>query len=61
MRDDGIGLSGASAKPGLGTSLTEEFARQAGGTLSLESKDGTIARLVLPASAASAGANYSAL
>ena len=61
VRDDGTGLPGAPAKPGLGTSLTEEFARQAGGTLSLESKEGTIARLVLPASAASTRANHSAL
>jgi two-component sensor histidine kinase len=50
--DNGIGLSQTSAKPGLGTSLIEEFARQAGGILTIESKDGTLARLELPVSAA---------
>ena len=51
VRDDGIGFS-ESPKAGLGTSLTEEFARQAGGILTLESEGGTIARLVMPAQAA---------
>jgi two-component sensor histidine kinase len=40
-------------KMGLGAGLIEEFVRQAGGTLSLESSSGTIARLALPANAAS--------
>jgi two-component sensor histidine kinase len=54
--DNGIGLSRIPAKPGLGTSLIEEFARQAGGILTIETKDGTLARLELPASAARAKA-----
>ena len=58
VRDDGIGLPGVPPKSGLGTSLTEEFARQAGGTLALESKAGTIARLVLPAAAATVGGSH---
>jgi len=53
VRDDGIGLVD-KPKSGLGTSLTEEFARQAGGTLSVQKDGGTIARLDLPASAAGA-------
>lgn len=53
VRDDGVGLSSAP-KAGLGTSLTEEFARQAGGTLSVQKDGGTVARLVLPLSAAGA-------
>ena len=55
--DNGIGLSQTPSKSGLGTSLIEEFARQAGGVLTIESKDGTFARLELPASAASASAD----
>jgi len=51
VSDDGIGALPQS-KPGLGTSLLEEFARQAGGTLSIESGSGTLARLDLPPSAA---------
>jgi two-component sensor histidine kinase len=58
VRDDGVGLSQSQPKPGLGTSLLEEFARQAGGTLSLEdSGDGTMARLMLAASAATSATN----
>jgi len=52
ISDDGIGLSPLQPKAGLGTSLVEEFARQAGGVLSLEGANGTIARLELPLSAA---------
>lgn len=52
VRDDGVGLPDMPSKSGLGTNLTEEFARQAGGTLTLERKNGTLACLVLPASAA---------
>ena len=57
VRDDGIGLPDApksGLKSGLGTSLTEEFARQAGGILSVQKDGGTVARLVLPLSAAGA-------
>jgi two-component sensor histidine kinase len=54
VRDDGIGLPATGSKSGLGASLTEDFARQAGGTLSLENDGGTLARLVLPVSSASA-------
>ena len=54
--DDGAGFSGAPPKSGLGTSLVEEFARQAGGSLSLENGKGTIMRLNLPLSAARATA-----
>lgn len=56
VRDDGVGHSGLPSKSGLGASLTEEFARQAGGVLSLEIKGGTLVRLDLPASAATATA-----
>ena len=52
VSDDGIGFSQPQSKPGLGTSLLEEFARQAGGTLSIETGSGTLARLTLPPSAA---------
>jgi two-component sensor histidine kinase len=54
VRDNGVGLGAAQQpKTGLGAGLIEEFVRQAGGTLSLESSNGTIARLTLPANAAS--------
>jgi two-component sensor histidine kinase len=54
VRDNGVGLPAAQQlKTGLGAGLIEEFVRQAGGTLSLESSGGTIARLALPANAAS--------
>jgi len=52
VKDDGIGFSQTTPRTGLGTSLLEEFARQAGGTLSIEASNGTLARLVLPPSAA---------
>jgi two-component sensor histidine kinase len=52
ISDDGVGLSPSPHRTGLGTSLVEEFARQAGGTLSMETGNGTQARLVLPPSAA---------
>jgi two-component sensor histidine kinase len=55
VRDDGVGLSLTPPKSGLGTSLLEEFARQAGGALSMEKDGGTLVRLVLPLSAALAG------
>jgi two-component sensor histidine kinase len=54
--DDGIGLPPIQSESGLGASLLEEFARQAGGILSKEVSNGTLARLVLPPSAASASA-----
>jgi two-component sensor histidine kinase len=54
VRDNGVGFPTAQQlKTGLGAGLIEEFVRQAGGTLSLESSNGTIARLALPANAAS--------
>ena len=54
VRDNGVGLGAAQhPRTGLGAGLIEEFVRQAGGTLSLESSNGTIARLALPDSAAS--------
>jgi two-component sensor histidine kinase len=56
VSDDGAGFSGMPARSGLGTSLMEEFARQAGGALSLDSGNGTVARLMLPAAAASPAA-----
>jgi two-component sensor histidine kinase len=52
VSDDGIGFSRTQPKTGLGTSLLEEFARQAGGTLSIEAANGTLARLALPPGAA---------
>jgi len=52
VKDDGVGFSQTTPRTGLGTSLLEEFARQAGGTLSIEAGDGTLARLVLPPGAA---------
>lgn len=52
VSDDGIGLPSSPPKAGLGTSLVEEFARQAGGTISVECGNGTITRLTLPAAAA---------
>jgi len=52
VSDDGIGYAQPQPKPGLGTSLLEEFTRQAGGTLSIEAGSGTVARLILPPSAA---------
>lgn len=57
VSDDGIGLSQAPPKAGLGTNLLEEFARQAGGVLSLESGKGTVARMMLPLSAAMSSAD----
>ena len=54
VRDNGVGLGTTQpAKTGLGAGLIEEFVRQAGGTLSLESSNGTVAKLALPANAAS--------
>ncbi|HEY5083375.1 MAG TPA: sensor histidine kinase [Rhizomicrobium sp.] len=54
VRDNGVGFPTAQQlKTGLGAGLIEEFVRQAGGTLSLENSNGTIARLALPANAAS--------
>jgi two-component sensor histidine kinase len=54
VRDNGVGFPTAQQlKTGLGAGLIEEFVRQAGGTLLLDSSSGTIARLALPANAAS--------
>ena len=55
--DDGIGLPPGPPGSGLGTSLVEEFTHQAGGTLSVESGNGTITRLMLPPSAAASSAD----
>lgn len=60
VRDDGVGLSD-QPKAGLGSSLTEEFARQAGGILSLERDGGTAARLVLPVQAAMVSTDHATL
>ncbi len=57
VSDDGVGMYKPQPKTGLGTSLLEEFARQAGGTLSMDGSNGTIAHLALPASAATASAS----
>jgi two-component sensor histidine kinase len=51
--DNGIGISAGEHKTGLGTGLIEQFVRQAGGTLTVESRNGTQAFLDLPAAAAS--------
>ena len=51
--DNGIGLAATERKAGLGTGLIEQFVRQAGGTLTLESRNGTQAFLDLPAASAS--------
>jgi two-component sensor histidine kinase len=52
VADNGVGLSLEERKPGLGTSLIEQFATQAGGKLTLQSRDGTQASLDLPPDAA---------
>lgn len=46
VKDDGAGFG--QIIPGLGTSLIDQFARQAGGQLSQEHSDGTCVRLMLP-------------
>ena len=51
--DNGVGMPVAERKAGLGTSLVEQFARQAEGTLILESRNGTQTFLELPYDAAS--------
>jgi two-component sensor histidine kinase len=51
--DNGVGLGTGEHPAGLGTGLIEQFVRQSGGTLTLESRNGTQAFLDLPASAAS--------
>ncbi len=51
--DNGVGIPATERKTGLGTGLIEQFVRQAGGTLTLESRNGTQAYLDLPAAAAS--------
>ena len=52
VADNGVGLAATERKAGLGTGLVEQFVRQAEGTLTLESRNGTQAFLDLPASAA---------
>lgn len=54
VRDDGIGMPPSPRKNGLGTSLIEQFVRQADGVLSLVLDSGTKAIIALPAAAASA-------
>ena len=49
VKDDGAGIG--QIIPGLGTSLIDQFARQAGGQLSLEHANGTCVRLMLPPNA----------
>jgi two-component sensor histidine kinase len=56
VADNGIGMPATDRKAGLGTGLIEQFVRQAEGTLTLESRDGTQAYLDLPANAATAQA-----
>lgn len=56
VSDDGIGISQPQSRAGLGTSLLEEFARQAGGTLSIQASNGTLARLTLPLALAQSSA-----
>jgi two-component sensor histidine kinase len=46
VKDDGAGIG--QIIPGLGTSLIDQFARQAGGQLSQDHADGTCVRLMLP-------------
>jgi two-component sensor histidine kinase len=55
VADDGVGLP-QGRKPGLGTGLIEQFVRQAGGTLTLTSENGTQAAIQLPPTAASSSA-----
>ena len=57
VSDDGIGLSQDPPRTGLGTNLLEEFARQAGGVLTLDGEKGTVARMMLPLSAAMSAAD----
>lgn len=52
VADNGVRLAATERKAGLGTGLVEQFVRQAEGTLTLESRDGTQAYLDLPANAA---------
>ena len=56
VADNGVGMAVDERKAGLGTGLVEQFVRQAEGTLTLESRDGTQAYLDLPAAAAAAKA-----
>ncbi|MBN9544150.1 MAG: sensor histidine kinase [Alphaproteobacteria bacterium] len=49
VKDDGAGIG--QIIPGLGTGLIDQFARQAGGQLSLDHANGTCVRLMLPANA----------
>jgi two-component sensor histidine kinase len=53
VQDNGVGKATRSQKSGLGTGLIRQFVRQAEGTLRVESKDGTLAVIDLPLSAAS--------
>jgi two-component sensor histidine kinase len=50
--DDGVGMSPADRKAGLGTGLIESFVAQAGGTLTVTGERGTAAHLDLPPSVA---------
>ena len=52
VRDNGVGTATGSQKSGLGTGLISQFVHQAQGQLRVESKDGTLAVIDLPFSAA---------
>jgi len=52
VRDNGVGTATGSRKSGLGTGLISQFVREAEGTLRVENKDGTLAVIDLPFSAA---------
>ena len=55
VADDGMGMP-TERKPGLGTSLIEQFVRQAGGSLAVTGSNGTQAVIDLPRASASASA-----
>jgi two-component sensor histidine kinase len=52
IQDNGIGTVAGSKKSGLGTGLISQFVRQAEGKLRVENRDGTLAVIDLPLSAA---------
>ena len=55
VADDGVGMA-TDRKPGLGTGLIEQFVRQAGGSITLTSNNGTMAVIDLPPTCASSSA-----
>jgi len=52
ISDNGVGTAAGPKKSGLGTGLISQFVRQAEGKLRVENKDGTLAVIDLPFSAA---------